>query len=155
MWLATPSTRKTPAKEPGYPPEPPEQIKTPVSGLTSQGPDTGQVVMIPGGSSASAVQATCPDASSASVEPRSGSGSKKEPNPKGRRQESRLCLEDEETSLHIVAQCPALARIRMQVFGRVLLKEPLAWSVNELTSFLQEASIGNLLDQAHEEQTDV
>ena len=29
----------------------------------------------------------------------------------------RLCLEEEETSLHIVSQCPALASVRNQVFG--------------------------------------
>ena len=33
----------------------------------------------------------------------------------------RLCLEDEETSFHVIAECPALARQRQQTFGKCFL----------------------------------
>jgi len=61
--------------------------------------------------------------------------------------ECRLCLEDEESSFHIVAECPALARPRLQVLGSSILAEPLTWSVTQVLSFLQEAHIEHLFDQ--------
>ena len=63
--------------------------------------------------------------------------------------ECRLCLEDEETSLHIMAECPALARVRQQVFGTPFQSTPLQWSTKEIVSFVREASIDSLLDPAN------
>ena len=61
--------------------------------------------------------------------------------------ECRLCLEDEETSFHIIAECPALAGPRLRTFGVVFLKQnALQWSSREIASFIHEASIGPLLD---------
>ena len=57
----------------------------------------------------------------------------------------RLCLEDEESSWHIIAECPALARLRYSHWGQVMLTHTLQWSVKQVTSFLREASIGDLL----------
>ena len=61
--------------------------------------------------------------------------------------ECRLCWEDEESSFHIIAECPAIARARHQVFGAPFLRPPLIWSIRQITSFLRMASIGSLLDQ--------
>ena len=61
--------------------------------------------------------------------------------------ECRLCLEDTETSFHIVAECPALAEPRLRTFGTLFLKQnALQWSSKEIASFIREASIGPLLD---------
>jgi ribonuclease HI len=57
----------------------------------------------------------------------------------------RLCLEEEETSLHVVAECPALARTRLEIFGAHVLDLPLQWS-DRMATFLREGSIGHLLD---------
>ena len=58
----------------------------------------------------------------------------------------RLCLEDEETSFHVIAECPALARQRQQIFGKCFLAPPLHWTTWEVASFIREAQIGFLLD---------
>lgn len=60
--------------------------------------------------------------------------------------ECRLCLEDEETSFHIVAECPALAEPRLLTFGTCFQKPPLQWTTKETASFIKKASIGSLLD---------
>ena len=56
----------------------------------------------------------------------------------------RLCLEDEETSLHVMTECPALSGPRLMEFGPVQTNPP-TWSVTQVTSFLRETSIGDLL----------
>ncbi len=68
--------------------------------------------------------------------------------------ECRLCLEDEETSHHIVAECPALGYARFQVFGVIALKQPLVWS-GEMVRFIRESSIGHLLNQCYAEEATV
>lgn len=60
--------------------------------------------------------------------------------------ECRLCLEDEESSYHIVAECPALAECRLRVFGTPFQTTSLQWETKEVTSFVHEAQIGLLLD---------
>jgi len=65
--------------------------------------------------------------------------------------ECRLCLEDEETSFHIVAECPALARQRLATLGNIVLSLPLVWNKGRVLSFLREASIGHLLCSEREE----
>ena len=45
--------------------------------------------------------------------------------------ECRLCMEEEETSFHVIAECPALVQARLLIFGVPLLKKPFSWSVNE------------------------
>ena len=58
--------------------------------------------------------------------------------------ECRLCLEDEESSFHVVAECPALAGKRREILGEPFLKTPLTWS-DQIATFLSGRSIGSLL----------
>ena len=60
----------------------------------------------------------------------------------------RLCLEEEETSFHVMAECPALARPRLEVFGTPFQRTPLQWTTKQVVSFVREASIDGLLDPA-------
>ena len=62
--------------------------------------------------------------------------------------ECRLCLEDTETSFHVMAECPALARERLEVFGTPFQSTPLRWSTRQVVSFVRETSINSLLDPA-------
>ena len=61
--------------------------------------------------------------------------------------ECRLCMEDDESSWHVVAECPALARTRLSVFGSHALEAPPNWSPNQLARFLREPSMRMLFDQ--------
>ena len=67
--------------------------------------------------------------------------------------ECRLCLEDEESSFHVIAECPALGNARLTVFGTHHLEQPLKWSSQMLT-FLRGRSIGRLLDLGAQESAD-
>ena len=60
--------------------------------------------------------------------------------------ECRLCLEEEETTFHVVAECDALVSARTNAFSERYLNLPLQWSTHQLASFLREAQIGQLLD---------
>ena len=60
--------------------------------------------------------------------------------------ECRLCLEDEESSWHVVAECPALALPRLQVFESHALESPPDWSVTQLSRFLRVPAMRSLLD---------
>ncbi len=62
----------------------------------------------------------------------------------------RLCEEDEESSFHVIAECPALAVLRHQILGEQFLKAPLHWSC-KFATFLREGKIGLLNDPAGEE----
>jgi hypothetical protein len=63
-----------------------------------------------------------------------------------------LCLEEEDqTSFHIFAECPALARTRLNVLGEIFLATPLVWSVKQLSSFLREAEVGLCDDLVRED----
>ena len=64
----------------------------------------------------------------------------------------RLCLEDEETAIHVIAECPALARPRLQTFGKCFLALPLQWSIQEVASFIREAQIGFLFEPPNNER---
>ena len=59
----------------------------------------------------------------------------------------RLCLEDTESTHHIMTECPALAEARLKVFGGITLDlTSIRWTTKEIASFINEASIGSLLD---------
>ena len=57
----------------------------------------------------------------------------------------RLCLEDEESTWHVIAECPALGRIRQEHFGAPVLTKPLTWS-SRMAALLTENTIGHLAD---------
>jgi hypothetical protein len=61
-------------------------------------------------------------------------------------------MEDEETSFHIVAECPVLATVRYRTFGAIHLDTPLEMSISGVCLFLWETFIGKLLDPPAEDQ---
>ena len=58
----------------------------------------------------------------------------------------RFCLEDEETSYHLIAECLALQADRWAVFQSpsTLEKHP-TWSVKQLNMFLEVSKVGKML----------
>ncbi len=61
----------------------------------------------------------------------------------------RRCGEDEETSHHVVAECPAFAAVRLRVLGTSVLQGTLHWSTQN-TEFLHEIKFSSLQDQGVE-----
>ena len=62
----------------------------------------------------------------------------------------RLCLEEEESSFHVIAECPATQTLRTRVFELSIpkcLPNPPDWTVSQLVRFLKESSVGDMLDQ--------
>ncbi len=59
----------------------------------------------------------------------------------------RKCQEDDESSIHVYAECPALAWHRRVVTGELFLQQPLTWSIKQVLRFISEPSIKCLLDQ--------
>merc|ERR1712020_423366 len=61
----------------------------------------------------------------------------------------RLCQEDEESSYHVIAECPALQAYRGKIFqlpNPTILPDPAVWSVMQISKFLRESPVGNMLD---------
>ena len=61
----------------------------------------------------------------------------------------RLCLEEEESSFHIIAECPALQYLRSRVFKLptpITLPNPPDWTVSQVDGFLNKSSVGDMLD---------
>ncbi len=61
----------------------------------------------------------------------------------------RSCGEDEETSHHVVAECPAFAAIRLRVLGTPVHQGTLHWST-QIAEFLREINFSSLQDQGVE-----
>ena len=62
----------------------------------------------------------------------------------------RLCLEEEESSFHVIAECPATQSLRTKIFdlpNPSTLPNPPDWRVSQVARFLKESSIGNMLEQ--------
>ena len=60
----------------------------------------------------------------------------------------RLCLEDEESSFHVIAECPATYSYRWEIFQcPTILSDPPDWTVDQVERFLKQSPIGNMLDQ--------
>ena len=62
----------------------------------------------------------------------------------------RFCLEEEESSFHVIAECPATQSIRTRVFELPIptnLPDPPDWTVSQVLKFLKESTVGHLLDQ--------
>ena len=58
-----------------------------------------------------------------------------------------MCMEDDESSFHVIAECPALAKERWDIFHQTILSDTPNWSLKQVTRFLRESPIGGLLDQ--------
>ena len=56
----------------------------------------------------------------------------------------RLCLEEDETSFHIVGECPALLSKRIEAFQSRFLENPPEWKVSQLKKFLNKAGVDEL-----------
>ena len=57
----------------------------------------------------------------------------------------RLCEEDEESAFHIICECPALWRVRADIFLELRpLNNPPKWEVHQFMKFLKKAGISEL-----------
>ena len=64
----------------------------------------------------------------------------------------RLCLEDEETSFHIFAECPALGIRRQALFGSGVLSDLQGWKPWKVMAFFQDMDVNLLHDLPFEQQ---
>ena len=63
----------------------------------------------------------------------------------------RLCFEEEESSFHVIAECPATQTVRTRVFelpSPIALTDPPDWTISQVVRFLKESSVGDLLNQS-------
>ena len=61
----------------------------------------------------------------------------------------RLCLEDEESSFHVITECPAMQVHRSGIFNIPIptnLPNPPDWTVSQVEKFLKVSPIGEMLD---------
>ena len=58
----------------------------------------------------------------------------------------RLCLEDEESSFHVIAECPALLRARYEIFNKQILKSYPTWEVKQIEKFMKKTPLAEMLD---------
>ena len=59
-------------------------------------------------------------------------------------------MEEEESSFHVIAECPATQSIRTRVFELpipTILPNPPDWTVSQIVRFLKESTVGHMLDQ--------
>ena len=62
----------------------------------------------------------------------------------------RLCLEEEESSFHVIAECPATLQYRSRIFklpAPAILPNPPDWTVSQVNTFIKESPVGDMLDQ--------
>ena len=64
----------------------------------------------------------------------------------------RLCREEEESSFHVIVECPALNNTRLAIFHNQTIQESeLAkgnWEISQVTEFLRRTKIGEMLEGA-------
>ena len=64
----------------------------------------------------------------------------------------RLCFEEEESSYHVFADCPALQKSRLTILQQQIIRlEDLAagkWTVEQVNKFLDRTPIGEMLDNS-------
>ena len=64
----------------------------------------------------------------------------------------RLCLEEEESSFHVIAEYPAMQIYRSEVFKLPIpknLPNPPDWTASDVDKFLKVSPVGKMLDQEH------
>ena len=60
----------------------------------------------------------------------------------------RLCKEEEESSFHVIGECPALQKTRLEIFQKHQLPNPPVWEVRQVFNFIKKTPIGGMLDEA-------
>ena len=59
----------------------------------------------------------------------------------------RLCGSAEETSFHVIAECPALQRERMEIFKTWSnMSETPEWTIGQVEKFLNKTVVGQMLE---------
>ena len=61
-----------------------------------------------------------------------------------------LCHEDEESSFHVIAECPATQFFRTEVFKLpipTILANPPDWTVTQVEKFLKVSPVGEMLSK--------
>ena len=61
----------------------------------------------------------------------------------------RLCLEEEESSFHVIAECPAMQIHRLEVFKLPIpinLPNPPDWTLSQVEKFLKISPVGEMLE---------
>ena len=64
----------------------------------------------------------------------------------------RLCEEEEESSFHVIAECPATQIYRSGAFQLpipTILSNPPKWEVSQVDKFLKESPVGEMLDDQY------
>ena len=64
----------------------------------------------------------------------------------------RFCLEEEETSAHLICTCPRFWYARMECFNDTILEETQDWKVKQLLKFLKKVKMKELLNPGHSDQ---
>ena len=60
----------------------------------------------------------------------------------------RLCLEEEESSFHVIAECNAMQSYRTEIFHTLNnLPNPPVWTIQQVEDFLKKSPVGNMLDE--------
>ena len=60
----------------------------------------------------------------------------------------RLCCEEEESSFHVIAECPGTQSIRTEIFCTLHdLPNPPVWTIKQVDSFLKKSLVGEMLDE--------
>ena len=62
----------------------------------------------------------------------------------------RLCRQDEESSIHVIAECPAMQTLRTGVFKLptpITLPNSPEWTVSQVEKFFKVSLVGDMLDQ--------
>ena len=59
----------------------------------------------------------------------------------------RLCWEGEESSFHVIGECPAMQSIRWSIFHKLTLSTKPSWKLKQIERFLRESPIGKMLTE--------
>ena len=60
----------------------------------------------------------------------------------------RLCCEEEETSFHVIAECPGTHKVREEIFcTHHDLPNPPVWTIKQVENFLKKSPVGEMLDE--------
>ena len=63
----------------------------------------------------------------------------------------RLCGEENETSWHLIGECPVLFNVRAQHFHKYLLDENPEWKVKQLVNMIGGSCISGMLDGSEQD----